>query len=81
MAGETEDIRRALVAEINQNASHRELLEHKEGKVWSTDELKAEFEVIGFMAPFVVVKRRSDGRKGSMCFQHDPRFYFGFTED
>ena len=33
-----------------------------EGRKWTTDELRAEFEVIGFAAPFVVVRRRSDGQ-------------------
>jgi hypothetical protein len=26
----------------------------------------------------VVVRRRSDGVKGSLYFQHNPRFYYGF---
>jgi hypothetical protein len=33
------------------------------------------------MAPFVVVRRKSDGVKGSMMFQHMPRYYFSFRED
>jgi len=36
------------------------------------------FDVLGFMAPVVVVRRKSDGQKGSLFFQHHPRFYFGF---
>jgi hypothetical protein len=35
--------------------------------------------VIGFMAPLVVVRRKHDGKKGSLEFQHSPRFYFGFS--
>jgi hypothetical protein len=35
--------------------------------------------VIGFLAPFVVVRRKIDGVKGSLEFQHHPRFYFGFS--
>lgn len=50
-------------------------------KRWTTAELTEEFEVIGFMAPFCVVKRRSDGVKGSMEFTHSPRFYFNFKPD
>jgi len=46
--------------------------------VWDTDQLRAEFEVTGFMAPFVAVRRKSDGVKGAMMFQHHPRFYFDF---
>lgn len=48
---------------------------------WDTDQLRAEFEVIGFLAPFVVVKRKSDGAKGLMEFTHNPRFYFNFVKD
>ena len=50
-------------------------------EVWDTDELREEFEVTGFLAPFVVVRRKSDGKKGSLEFQHSPRFYFGFALD
>jgi hypothetical protein len=59
-------------------ASERARLEAAQGQVWNTIELQKDFEVKGFMAPFVVVKRKSDGQKGSLCFQHSPRFYFGF---
>ena len=34
--------------------------------------------VIGFSAPLVVVKSKSDNQKGSLMFQASPRFYFGF---
>lgn len=45
---------------------------------WSTQELQDDFEVLGFQAPFVVVARRSDGRRGSLQFRHSPRIYFGW---
>jgi hypothetical protein len=51
------------------------------GQRWTTAELQADFEVLGFAAPFVVVRRRSDGRKGSLEFTHSPRTYFGFVPD
>ena len=47
---------------------------------WSTDELTRDFEVIGFGAPFVVVKRRKDGVKGSLQFDHSPRRYYDWKE-
>ena len=72
----TEGIRRQLVAEINANPGSRETLEAKHGQVWDTQELTRDFEVLGFMAPFII--RKSDGVKGAMEFQHDPRFYYGF---
>ena len=34
--------------------------------------------MLGFMAPLVVVKRKSDSPKGSLYFQHSPRYYYGF---
>jgi len=47
----------------------------------TTEELSAEYDVLGFLAPFVVVRRKSDGAKGSMEFTHHPRFYFNFVAD
>ena len=78
MLDPTESIRRERLAEINAEPGSREALEAQHGKVWTTQELADEFEVIGFMAPLVVVRRKSDGVKGSLEFQHDPRYYFSF---
>ena len=83
----TEGVRRATVAQINSSVesndrdAERIRLESIHGKVWDTTEMSAEFECIGFMAPFVVVRRRSDGVKGSLMFQSIPRFYFSFREE
>jgi hypothetical protein len=74
----TEDIRRKMLAEINAQPGSREYLEAKHGQVWNTSELSENFEVIGFMAPLIVVVRKSDRQKGSMMFQANPRFYYGF---
>jgi hypothetical protein len=52
-----------------------------QGERWTTDELQRDFDVVGFMAPFVVVIRKSDGVKGSMEFRHSPRVYFNFQPD
>lgn len=77
----TETIRRE--AEINSNQSDRERLEeaHGKGNVWDSTELAETFEVIGFGAPFCVVRRKADGVKGSVEFQHRPRFYYNFIKD
>ena len=80
MADPTEPIRKALITDINSNPSTRQELEAEYGRVWSTDELARDFEVLGFMAPFVVVRRKSDGCRGSLMFTHMPRFYFSFRE-
>ncbi len=74
----TETIRRERVAEINAAPGSREALEAQYGQVWSTDQLSDDFEVIGFMAPLIAVRRKSDGHKGSLEFQHSPRLYFNF---
>ena len=81
MSDPTEAIRRQQLAEINAHPGSREALEAEHGQVWSTAELSQDFDVLGFAAPLVVVKRKSDGRKGSLYFQHSPRFYFGFGPD
>jgi hypothetical protein len=56
-------------------------LEQKYGDVYSTDELREIFEVIGFAAPFAVVRRKEAGAVGSVEFQHAPRYYFNFRLD
>lgn len=79
MTDETESIRREMVAQINHQPGSREYLEEKHGQVWDTTELQRDFDVIGFMAPMVVAIRKSDGTKGSLMFQGNPRFYFGWS--
>lgn len=81
MNDKTEAIRRERLTEINAEPGSREALEAQHGPVWDTQELAADFEVIGFLAPLVVVRRKSDGQKGSLEFQHMPRFYFNFVVD
>ena len=77
----TETVRREMVAEINADPGSREALEAEHGEVWDTQELTAAYSVEGFLAPFVVVVRKSDGVRGSLEFQHSPRFYYGFTTE
>lgn len=72
---ETEVARRALVPEMPAHLGAAILRgEH----VWSTQELTQEFEVEAFMNPFVIVKRKSDGVRGTLNFTHSPRWYFGW---
>jgi hypothetical protein len=78
MIDPTEPIRRERLVEINADPGSREALEAQYGQVWDTEQLGRDFEVIGFMAPLVVVRRKQDGVKGSLEFQHHPRFYFNF---
>jgi len=81
MCDETEAIRREMVATINSDPGSRPDLESKHGQVWNTSQLQEDFQVIGFMAPLVVVRRRSDGIKGSLMFQNDPRLYYSFSPE
>jgi hypothetical protein len=74
----TEAARLERLAEINAEPGSREALEAQHGQVWDTQQLRQDFEVIGFLAPLVVVRRRADGVRGSLEFQHSPRFYFRF---
>ena len=60
--------------------SERIRLETIHGKVWDTEQLSKDFIVEDFMAPFIVVYRKVDNKKGTMLFQHHPRFYFAFDE-
>jgi hypothetical protein len=78
MSDPTEAIRRQRLIEINKESGTWQSLEAQYGKVWTTDQLAEEFEVIGFMAPLVVVRRKADGVKGSLEFKHSPRAYFNF---
>ena len=78
MPDATESARRQRLSEINSQPGSRVALEAQHGQVWNTEELSRDFEAIAFLAPFIVVRRKADGQKGSMEFQHDPRFYFGF---
>ena len=54
------------------------LISYKE--VLTTAEATDKYSFIGFMAPFVEVKRKSDGARGTLEFTHMPRFYFNFVE-
>lgn len=81
MSDPTEAIRKELLVQINAEPGSREALEAEHGQVWDTNQLREDYEVLGFAAPLVVVRRKSDGQKGSLFFQHHPRFYFGFQPD
>jgi hypothetical protein len=78
MTDPTEAVRVLIANAINGNPRTREQLKTDFGQVWDTNELQKNFEVIGFAAPVVAVKRRSDGVVGSLFFQNSPRFYWGF---
>ena len=73
---DTENLRRQMLAN-GQPAADLEQAEQR----WTTAEMARDFTVSGFMAPFVIVTRKSDGAKGTLEFTHSPRFYFNWRED
>jgi hypothetical protein len=82
MNDQTEPYRRARVSELAaQQTDNRAELEARHGRVWNTNELRLEYEVTGYMAPYVIVKSRASGAAGSLEFQHEPRYYWGWQED
>lgn len=72
---------RARQAELVAEGTERDALVARYGTVYTTDEMREVFEPVGFMAPFMVCKRRSDGAVGSLEFAGRPRFYFNFVLD
>lgn len=78
MSDPTEAIRRDLIPTMPAELEAR--VEAGE-TVYTTPEMTAAFEVEGFLAPLVVVRRRSDGVRGTLMFTHRPRFYFGFEAE
>ena len=70
-----------MSAQVDAKAERRRELEAAGHTVWDTEELKRDFDVKGFMAPFVVVRRKADGKLGSLEFEHNPRLYYAFRED
>lgn len=74
---ESAEIRKAMV-QVGQPAID---LAADEGQKWTTAQLQQDFTVVGFAAPYVVVVRKSDGKRGTLEFTHSPRYYFGWQED
>jgi hypothetical protein len=75
-----EEIRKTLSIATNSLEADRTQMEALHGKVWDTDELQKDFTVHSFAAPFVMVTKKSDNKKGMLMFQHWPRLYFGWME-
>jgi hypothetical protein len=80
MHDSTAGVRRDMIATGQPHADLADVQEHGE-QIWDTQELQRDFEVLGFMAAFVAVRRRSDWVTGSLEFTHHPRVYFGWRAD
>ena len=81
MSDPTEHLRRDIIAEINANPNERAELEKQHGRVWDAKELQEAFNVHSFLVPFVLVTNKATGTRGTLTFQHSPRYYFGFMAD
>lgn len=76
MHDSTETARRHLIATGQPVAD----LAADTGEKWTIDTLMKDFTVIGFLSPFVVVRRKSDDKVGTLEFTNRPRVYFGWQE-
>jgi len=47
-------------------------------QTWTTTELQEDFNVIAFLAPWVEVRRKTDGVVGTLEFSDNPRIYYNF---
>jgi hypothetical protein len=81
MADQTEAIRKQMVAELNSEDNAKAELEAKHGKIWTTSEMQEEFDALGFMAPFIIVRKLDTGERGSLMFTHSPRYYFSWKPE
>ena len=81
MADQTEAIRKQMVAELNSEDNTKTELEAKHGQIWTTSEMQEEFDALGFMAPFIIVRKRDTGERGSLMFTHSPRYYFSWNPE
>jgi hypothetical protein len=70
-----------LRAEMIEKGMVTRAFERDRGPMYDTAELVERFEVIGYAAPFVIARRRSDGVLGSLMFTTAPRIYFGWAPD
>lgn len=50
-----------------------------EADVFTTEQLRENFEVLSFGGGICVVRRKSDQQKGSLDFDHSPRYYYHFV--
>ena len=48
---------------------------------WDTEALQRDFEVQAFAAPYVIVRRKADGARGTLMFTHRPRWYFAWERE
>lgn len=86
---ETAGVRKDFVAQntaaVESDSVQHEMIRlqeiHGEHNVWTTDQMREQFDPVAFAAPFMECRRKSDGAHGWLEFQHAPRLYFNFRLD
>jgi hypothetical protein len=68
--------RRRWNAQINDRVRSREELKDIWGEALNHLELRRRFNHFFFCNPVLVCRRKSDGQRGTLLFQWNPRFYF-----
>jgi hypothetical protein len=77
---DTDDmLRRALILNGIPEKKLVEALRQDPNSVVNTEDFKKQYEAVAFLAPFVEVRRKSDGVVGLLMFTHLPRYYFNFV--
>lgn len=56
-------------------------IETQVGPIVDTAELQQQYSVHSFLAPYVSVTRKADNVRGTMLFEHSPRFYYRFKAE
>lgn len=49
--------------------------------VWDHVEVANRFEILGFRGPFAIAECKLSGGRGTLIFQNNPRFYFGWDPE
>jgi hypothetical protein len=70
--------RRKKRAKIVVEPKTREELERLYGRVWSQQEIAAEYVITGIVGLTVIVRRKADDVVGSLDYQNAPRLYYNF---
>lgn len=61
------------------NSGHE--LESPCRRVWTAEEFAREFELLGLLVSPVIVRRKSDGMKGTIHFEGNLRVFFDFQPE
>lgn len=72
---------RLLQQYINRNPKTKEDLSRDYDCVWDSREVTDEFEILGYKSPFAIAECKQTGTRGTLIFQNEPRFYFGWDPE